>query len=250
MIRMKGRSQCCTRQHFWYLALQVEPASTSSRWLLTQGHKVKVLVRSPAKLAIENPLLQVQQGSITDALNIDELVDGVDFVICMLGDRAVQQNAKINTIFVKKLIPSMRRHGVQRFLHQADGLSTRYKGHLSPLLWTLRHTVARGFEGQHRDNEAVMEYLAEEAQDVEWMVHRAVIGGDGLSKGILQRSPTKFSIGTHRDCAAYNYRTMIDTAGDPYERLQPLCQGIRNQARGGWTRYVAMWKVMRLTSIR
>lgn len=67
----------------------------------------------------------------------------------------------------------MRGHGVTRFLYQAGGLSTPYQGHLSPLLWTIRHTVARGFEGQHRDNEAVMAYLAEEAQDLEWMVHRA-----------------------------------------------------------------------------
>lgn len=179
---------------------------------LHEGHKVRVLVRSPAKLAITDSNLQVKQGSITEALDLDSLVDGVDFVISMLGDRVPQQEAKINTAFVKKLIPAMRRHGVRRFLYQAGGLSTPFKGHLSPLLWTIRHTVARGFEGQHRDNEAVMEYLAKEAQDVEWIVHRAGIGGDGPSKGVLKRSRTSFSVGTHRDCAAYNYRTLMDAS--------------------------------------
>ena len=179
---------------------------------LAAGHKVRVLVRSPAKLTVKNANLEVRQGSITDALDFDELVAGVDFVIAMLGDRVVQQHAKINTAFVKKLIPAMRQHGVRRFLYQAGGLSAPYKGKLSLLLWTIRHTVARGFEGQHRDNEAVMHYLAEEAQDVEWIVHRAAIGGDGPSKGILQRSPTEFSIGTHRDCAAYNYHTITDVS--------------------------------------
>ena len=57
-----------------------------------------------------------------------------------------------------------------------------------------------------------MEYLTEEAQDVEWIVHRAGIGGDGSSKGILKRSRAKFNIGTHRDCAAYNYRTLMDAS--------------------------------------
>ena len=38
------------------------------------------------------------------------------------------------------------------------------------------------------------------------------IGGDGPSKGVLQRSTTKFSVGTHRDCAAYNYRTMMNAS--------------------------------------
>ena len=180
---------------------------------LGEGHYVKALVRNPAKLALQNARLEVQKGSITDAaLDFAKLVEGVDFVISMLGDREAQQTANVNTAFVKKLIPAMRGHGVKRFLYQAGGLSTPYRGHLSPLLWTIRHTIARGFEGQHRDNEAVMAYLAEEAQDLEWMVHRAGIGGDGPSKGVLQRSPTKFSIGTHRDCAAYNYRTMLDAS--------------------------------------
>jgi putative NADH-flavin reductase len=168
---------------------------------LGQGHIVRVLVRNPTKLAVQDAKLQVQQGSITDAtVNLDKLLEGADFVISMLGDREA------------KLIPAMRRHGVKRFLYQAGGLSTPYKGHLSPLLWTIRHTVAHSFEGQHRDNEAVMAYLAEEAKDLEWMVHRAGIGGDGPSKGTLQRSPSKFSVGTHRDCAAYNYRTLNETA--------------------------------------
>ncbi len=188
-----------TGKHFLPLALQ-------------GGHKVRVLARDPAKLTMQSPDLKVWQGSITDAANLDELVDGVDFVISMLGDRDLQQTAKINTVFVQKLIPAMRRHGVQRFLYQAGGLSTPYKGHLSPILWTIRHTVARSFEGQHRDNEGVMAYLAEEARDVEWIVHRAGIVGDGPSKGTLKRSRTRFSIGTHRDCAAYNYRTLMDAS--------------------------------------
>ena len=172
-----------------------------------------MLVRDPAKLAVQDAKLEIQQGSITDAAaKLDKLLDGVDFVVSMLEDREAQQAAKINTAFIKKLVPAMRRQGVNRFLYQAGGLSAPYKGHLSPLLWTIRHTVARGFEGQHRDNEAVMAYLAEEAQDIEWMVHRAGIGGDSPSKGTLQQSPTKFSIGTHRDCAAYNYRTLKEPA--------------------------------------
>ena len=188
-----------TGKHFLSIALQ-------------GGHKLKVLVRKPGKLSMQNENLQIQQGSITETPQLDKLMYGVDFVISMLGDREAQQKAKINTAFIKELLPVMRRHSVKRFLYQAGGLSTPYKGHLSPLLWTIRHTVARGFEGQHQDNEAVMVHLTEEAQDIEWIVHRAAISGDGPSKGTLQRSPTKFSIGTHRDCAAYNYYTLTETA--------------------------------------
>lgn len=68
------------------------------------------------------------------------------------------------------------------------------------------------FLGQHADNEAVMKYLVEEAPDIEWMVHRAGIGS-GDSKGVLRRSPnseSKCSVGTFKDCAAYNLKTVQD----------------------------------------
>ena len=70
----------------------------------------------------------------------------------------------------------------------------------------IRNTIARSFNGQHEDNEAVMEYLSTQCDDLEWIVHRAGIYGDGESKGVLERSSTNFSIGNHRDCAEYSYR--------------------------------------------
>lgn len=78
------------------------------------------------------------------------------------------------------------------------------------MLWAIRKTLARGYNGQHEDNEAVMEYLATAAQDIEWIVHRAGIGSAGPSKGLLERSAVKFSVATHVDCAAYNLRTVAD----------------------------------------
>ena len=183
------------------------------RQAIRDGHRVRALVRTPTKLPSDlsdQQLLQVVQGSITGAVDTDALVAGVDYVVSMLGDKEAQRHEKINTAFVKQLVPAMRRHGVKRFLYQAGGLSRPYQGSLSPLLWVLRYTLARGFAGQHEDNEAVMEYLATEANDIEWMVHRAGIGSDGPSKGRLQRSETDFSVGTHVDCADYNHRTVRD----------------------------------------
>ena len=188
-----------TGQHFVELAL-------------TAGHEVRALVRDPSKLAMRHPKLHVQQGSILDTSGLDDLLQGTGYVVCMVGDRVAQQTTRICEAFVKSLIPAMRRQGAKRLLYQAGGLSTPYKGHLSPVLWTLRHTLARGFDGQHKDNEAVMRFLAEEALDMEWIVHRASIHGNGPSKGVLTRSSLKLSISTHRDCAAYNLRTVMDTS--------------------------------------
>jgi nucleoside-diphosphate-sugar epimerase len=177
---------------------------------LHDGHRVRALVRDLTKLSTSEPNLQVHQGSIVDYQELDNLVQGVDLVILMLGDRVAQQTSRVNTAFVKKLVPAMRRQGVKRLLYQAGGLSRPYGGSLTPTLWILRNTLARGFNGQHEDNEAVMEYLSTEADDIEWIVHRAGIYGDGESKGVLERSSTTFSIGNFRDCADYSYRVITD----------------------------------------
>ena len=186
-----------TGQHFVSLALK-------------EGHKVRALARNPAKLTFESLDLEVHQGAVSDIPNLDKLVEGADFVISMLGDVELQKHNKINTAFVQNLVPAMRRQGVKRFLYQAGGLSKPPNQQLPPLLWAIKNTVARGYIGQHEDNEAVMEYLSKEADDVEWMVHRAGIGSNGPSKGVLQRSNSKFSVATFVDCAAHNYRTLMD----------------------------------------
>ena len=63
---------------------------------LREGHKVRALARNPAKMPMQNPSLLVQQGSITEAVDLDALVQGCDFVISMLGDVKLQKENKMN----------------------------------------------------------------------------------------------------------------------------------------------------------
>lgn len=179
---------------------------------LSQGHTVRCLVRNPVKMSQSaGPgKLEVVQGSVVDdKVDLNPLVQGADYVVIMVGEREVQATQMICLPFVRRLVPCMREHGVKRLLFQAGGFSRPYGGSLSPILWILRHTLARSYDGQHRDNEAVMEYLSTEAMDIEWMVHRAGIGGDGESKGRLERAQTP-SIATFRDVAAYNLTALMD----------------------------------------
>lgn len=180
------------------------------RILLAQGHTVRAVARNPGKLTLESPGLQVVRGSITEELALQELLKGVDAVVLMLGDAMQQRKRRINTAFVHKLIPEMRRQGVKRLLYQAGGFTRPYKQRLPFAFWLLRNTVVRfaGLVGQHEDNEAVIEYLVEQANDIAWIVHRAAIGSDGPSKGTLQRSKTRLSLGTFLDCADYSYRLL------------------------------------------
>ena len=179
---------------------------------LQDGHRVRALVRDPTKLHTTDSNLEEHKGSITSPPDLDSLVQGVNYVVVMLGDKTAQQTAKINTAFMQQLVPAMRRQGVKRLLYQAGGLSKPYDGQLTWMLWMIRKTIASGFNGQHEDNEAVMEYLATEAKDIEWIVHRAGIYGDGASKGRLERSKSGFSIATFSDCAEYSYRVVREEA--------------------------------------
>lgn len=207
---------------------------------LNEGHRVRVLVRTPEKLGASARNLEIHQGSIVDFADLDRLIDGADFVVSLLGDARMQKTLTINTGFVRKLVPAMRRQGVSRFLYQAGGLSAPPDRRLSPALWMIRNSVARSHIGQHRDNEAVMRYLAEEAMDIEWMVHRAAIGSDGPSKGDLERSSRAVGIATFRDCAAYDYRllsdpTAIHTSDLSSYRRRPSVRHARRRAREGFT---------------
>ena len=187
---------------------------------LAKGHTVRAVVREPRKLSVQCAKLEVHQSSITEELALDALLRGVNCVVSMLGDAAQQRESKINTHFVKKLIPAMRRQGVKRFLYQAGGFTRPYKQRLPMVSWLLRNTLARtsGLIGQHEDNEGVIQYLVEEAQDIEWMVHRASIFSDGPTKGNLKRSRTRLSVATFRDTAAYNYHLLMDdTAVHTYD---------------------------------
>jgi NADPH:quinone reductase-like Zn-dependent oxidoreductase len=179
---------------------------------LNEGHKVIALVRNPEKIDARNDNIKLIKGSIHDYRSIDDLLTGVDFVISMLGDAKLQKLENVNTEFVKKLIPAMRRQKVKRFLYQAGGFSRPYKEKLPFIFWVLKNTLVRfsGLLGQHRDNEAVIEYLTKEADDIEWMVHRASIISDGASKGNLLKSKTKNSLATFEDCAMYNYKLLSD----------------------------------------
>lgn len=179
---------------------------------LREGHKVRALVRDPAKLVSTRPELTVHEGSIEDVAKLDGLVKDADFVISMLGNAEAQKHANVNTAFVSELVPAMRKHGVKRFLYQAGGFSAPPGQRLSPILRLIRGTIARGHLGQHRDNEAVMQYLADEANDIEWMVHRAALNSDGPSRGILERSTRRISVATFADCAEYNYRLLQDAS--------------------------------------
>jgi hypothetical protein len=55
----------------------------------------------------------------------------VDFVVCMAGDPKLSNKETFMANFVQKLVASMRKHDVKRFLYQAGAFSPRYNEKIS-----------------------------------------------------------------------------------------------------------------------
>lgn len=85
---------------------------------LAQGHAVTVLVRNPARVAIDAPGLVVIGGSPTSAADVERCVQGADAVIhCLgIGGKGDGQPTTLVSDSVKVVLAAMQRHGVPRIV--------------------------------------------------------------------------------------------------------------------------------------
>jgi uncharacterized protein YbjT (DUF2867 family) len=89
--------------------------------LLTAGHEVVALVRTPGKLAIQHARLTVRTGQLSDEDAVRETVAGSDAVISALGP-TLKPGATGTELAdgTRVVVAAMRRAGVRRFV----GLAT------------------------------------------------------------------------------------------------------------------------------
>ena len=183
---------------------------------LEQGFVVRAIVRDPTKLIADdrsNSNFQVVLGSFTDPEIVEKaLSDGeVDFVVCMAGDP--KEKEKFMIVFVKVLVDAMRKYSVKRFLYQAGAFSPKAGEGISWILWVLRSTVgyAMGLSVHLLDNDAVIEFLAKEADDIEWVVTRPGLIMDRPSQGTVIRAKYRASPVTFTDLALFNLTLVQDS---------------------------------------
>jgi len=89
--------------------------------LLTAGHEVTVLVRTPDKLTIDHPGLAVRIGQLSDAATVRDVVVGSDAVISALGP-SLRRGARGTPVTdgTRSIVAAMQETGVRRFI----GLAT------------------------------------------------------------------------------------------------------------------------------
>jgi putative NADH-flavin reductase len=82
---------------------------------LERGYEVRALVRTPSKLAVIDPRLEIIEGSPLDATTLGRCVPGTNAVLSTLGHTDLKESSFV-TDAAKALTAQMGRHGVKRLI--------------------------------------------------------------------------------------------------------------------------------------
>jgi putative NADH-flavin reductase len=85
--------------------------------VLAEGYEVVAFVRNPSKITTRHKHLNIVQGELHDALNIEHAVNGVDAVISLLGPRP-REDSKIKPLTqgTQNIIAAMKKSSVRRLI--------------------------------------------------------------------------------------------------------------------------------------
>ncbi len=149
---------------------------------LAAGHSVVALVRDPVKVTTQHPALSLLQGNVLELANVVKTMNGVDGVLCSLGNTA-NNPAMVVSTGTQNIVQAMRQKGVPRLIVISSlgvGDSNNQVGWLFKIImWTFLRKVIRDKEEQEK---------IVRASGLEWTIIRP--GGlvDGLRTGHYKAS--------------------------------------------------------------
>ena len=88
---------------------------------LTEGYQVRALLRTPSKLEIQNPNLQLIQGDLADAAKVEETIRGTEAVLLLVGmSPSVRSPADIRSVMTRNVLTAMQKADVMRVIRLAS----------------------------------------------------------------------------------------------------------------------------------
>jgi putative NADH-flavin reductase len=146
---------------------------------LAQGHQVTAVVRNPSSLDLNNPLLAVVPGDVTNAAIVEQSIKGHEMVFCTLG--ADKRGAtSLYSIAAHHITKAMNTQGVRRlmFLSNYGVLGEKASDLRTASLVFMAKTFLRGALQDHRRAlDEIQKY------DWEWMAVRPMGLTDGQRVG-------------------------------------------------------------------
>lgn len=179
---------------------------------LDAGLSVRALARSPGKLSKElsaHERVEVMEADATDLVAVSRGVEGVGMVFAALGYKGTPERP-ILLPFTQNVVRAMRQHGATRLVYQASALN-QVPGQPNPLPvrvlrpiigWTLRTNPL------WHEHDAVIRFLVEEVDDLEWTVPRPGRLLDEPSKGTLVAAQASGGAVAYRDVATFSLEAL------------------------------------------
>ena len=86
------------------------------REALTRGHDVIAICRSPEKMSISDPKVEVRQADAYDADAILKALDGADVVVTTVGATSLSEKGPLSTAAHRNVLDAMKAHGQDRLI--------------------------------------------------------------------------------------------------------------------------------------
>ena len=86
------------------------------REALSRGHEVIAICRSPEKMPISDPKVEVRQADAYDAEAVKRAVEGADAVVTTVGATSLSEKGPLNTAAHRNVMDAMTAHGQERII--------------------------------------------------------------------------------------------------------------------------------------
>ena len=188
---------------------------------LKDGYVVKALVRTPAKLGLQHPNLQVIQGDLTASAKVEETIRGTDAVISLIGASSGSPN-DIKVIATRHIVAAMQKNDIQRFIRLGSAnFGVFAEGDKLNFRQRLMASLAKTLMGAMVDDERQSVRLTEQS-DVDWTIVRAPALTNQPPKGTYRIGHLGIDAGssiTRTDVAAF---VLDELKNAKYVRQLPL----------------------------
>jgi uncharacterized protein YbjT (DUF2867 family) len=166
--------------------LVVFGASGGTGWALvtsaaTAGMPVRAFVRDRAALPDRSPAVEVVEGDVRDAEDVDKAVTGADAVVCLLGLRGGPAGDTTVSTGTRNIVAAMERFEVSRLVCQTCfGLGES----MAQARWVFRRLVHPFLRGQYADRESQERIVA--GSGLDWTIVRPTHLVDRPAGGRIQ----------------------------------------------------------------
>jgi putative NADH-flavin reductase len=138
---------------------------------LAQGYSLKALVRTPNKLNVHSPQLEVIQGDVLNAADVAATVAGTQVVVSLFGH--VKGSPEwLQTTGTQHIVAAMKQHGVERIVSLSGG-GLPYPEQDQPKLADRIIRTIMKIAVPHILNDAVRHHEVLQASGLRWVIVRA-----------------------------------------------------------------------------